>query len=390
MKLTRGLAAAFAFALVFSASAVVQLGEIKDGVNRDDPNFIKASVLVMSRGEMLFSCAGHVAFRMECPAFKLDKCFSYESENIADRIFSFFCGTLKMGLFCAPTEEFLDAYRQEGRGAVQYPMNLPPVVKQRLWRVLDERAAEGANLPYEYLKRGCCVQTAFNILREAIDPIPLDDSKATELPYASIREVFSAEVTPTHPWSMAMLHAICGSGVDRKLRKREKLVVPGDLVEFLRHSTVMGKPVITEKGEELLPVAKVFPRSFFSPMLVSWSLVVLSVLNFFWARPWGDWLFLAFQTAGGVFFTYLVCFSSLPGTTWNWLLVPFNPLPLAFWKWRRRWAFSAAAVLVLWIGSMLLSPQVLTDSAYVVVALAFVPVCLKQTAFVNLMKGHHR
>jgi len=344
---------------------------MNDGVDRSDPNFVKASILIMSRGEVMFSCAGHTAFRLECPTHKLDYCFSYESENIGDRIFAFFYGQLKMGLFAIPTKEFLSGYEDEGRGAMEYEMNLPAAVKTRLWKILDDKAAEGANLPYEYLKKGCCVQTAFNILEDAIAPLPLDSSAAKELPYASIREVFTAEVTPTHPWAMFMLHAICGTGVDQKLTKPKKLVVPDDLIVYLQHSKINGVPVLGE-GKMILPVTKNIPKSFFSPLRLAFVVLLIAVLNFFCRFPCVDWLLLAAQSAAGAFFTYLVCFSSLPGTTWNWLIVPFNLLPTILWKWRRYWALPFALVLLVWIGLMVFSPQVLTDWAYVTLTFAYV------------------
>ena len=359
------LAAAAAIVLPF-----VSAGETND-IDRTDPNFVKASLMIMSRGEVLFSCAGHTCLRLECPTHKLDYCFSYESENIGDRIFSFFCGSLKMGLFAVPTKDFLEQYRKEGRGAVQYPLNLPPEVKVRLWKILDDKAAEGPNLPYEYLKNGCCVQAVYKLLHQAIVPLVIDSSLAKELPYASIREVFSAEVTPTHPWSMFMLHAICGTAVDHELTKTGKLVVPEDLATFLQHSRVAGQ-IIAGEREELVPVTVHVERSFFSPLRLAWMLVALAILNVFWRRRIGDWAFLLAQSVAGAFFMYLVCFSNLPGTTWNWLIVPFNLFPLVFWHWRRYWAWAFAAVLLAWEAFMALWPHRLTDPAYLVIVLAYI------------------
>ena len=55
---------------------------INDGVDRTDPNFATASLVIASPGEELFSCVGHAFIRLECPTFKLDYCFSDESENV--------------------------------------------------------------------------------------------------------------------------------------------------------------------------------------------------------------------------------------------------------------------------------------------------------------------
>jgi len=106
-----------------------------DGVDRADPNFVTASLLVMSPGDELYSCAGHSCIRLECPKFNLDYCFSYESEGVSDKIFTFFMGKLKMGMFAIPTAEYLKLGRESGRGVTQYRLNLPPDAKQRLWKL---------------------------------------------------------------------------------------------------------------------------------------------------------------------------------------------------------------------------------------------------------------
>ena len=86
-----------------------------DGIDRTDPNFVTASLLVMSPGNELYSCAGHSCIRLECPTFNLDYCFSYESESVKEKVLSFFLGKLKMGMFAVPTAEWLKMYEDIGR-----------------------------------------------------------------------------------------------------------------------------------------------------------------------------------------------------------------------------------------------------------------------------------
>ena len=149
------LVALTAFPLVSVAVQSESTALDQDGIDRSNPNFVTASLLVMSPGNELYSCAGHSCIRLECPTFKLDYCFSYESESAKDKILTFFMGKLKMGMFAIPTADYLKTGEEEGRGVMQYRLNLPPDVKQRLWKILDERAAQGVNLPYDYVKRGC-------------------------------------------------------------------------------------------------------------------------------------------------------------------------------------------------------------------------------------------
>lgn len=357
---------------VFAADA----DAFNDGVDRSDPNFVKASLVVTSPGEQLFSCAGHACLRLECPTFKLDNCYSYESEDVRDRVLTFFAGKLKMGMFSIPTPVLLGFYADEGRGVRQYALNLPPEIKQRLWKVLDERVAQGVNIPYDYVSRGCA-WSVLGCLSKASKPLELEPGLWPEKFKMSRREIL-ADAVAEHPWKRFVHQAIIGADVDREEKPEEKVILPSDLVEFLQNARIAGQPVLAKESEELLPVA-VPPSAtpWFTPVIAAILLVILATVNLWLKKPVLDWFFLLMQTVAGAFFTYLVVFSDLPATNWNWQLVPFNLLPLVFWKWRRRWAIAFAGVLTVWEAGMLLSPHRLTDPAYLVIVLAYIVFYLK-------------
>jgi len=62
--------------------------------------------------------------------------------------------------------------------------------------------------------------------------------------------------------------------------------------------------------------------------------LLLAVIELFVPSFWLQALFLTLQMTLGAFLVYLVFCSSLPATTWNWLLIPFNPVTPLLWKWR--------------------------------------------------------
>lgn len=351
----------------FAAEAPVASNE---KVDRSDPNFVSASLVIAAPGGALFSCAGHAFIRLECPRYKLDYCFSYESEPIPDRIFSFFAGRLKMGMFAIPTGEFLKQYENDCRGAVQYKFNLTPEAKQRLWKIMDDKAAEGANLPYDYLRRGCA-WSVLGCIREAILPDKMEIAAWPEK-YAKTRREIASSAVADYKWNQFVLQAIWGSELDREVSNIEKVLIPADLLEFLRATRVNGMPIITDEGVVIKPQMDKVPNPIVTPMIAAALLVLLVVANCFWKKLYLDWMILTFQSVAGVFFTYMVCFSHLPATDWNWLIVPFNPLPLVLWRWRRYWAWPFVAVLVAWEAFMLLSPHQLTDPAYLVLVLAYI------------------
>ena len=342
--------------------------EFNDGIDRTDPKFVKASLMVASPGEELFSCVGHCFIRLECPTFKLDNCFSYESEAPSSRLLTFFAGNLRQGLYAKTTADMLKEYEMDGRGVRQYALNLAPAVKQRLWKTMDECAAKNANLPYDYIARGCA-KSVLDCLRAAVAPGVIEGRPLT----ITQRETFNCELSATHPWNLFILNFIVGVETDTFV----DVVTPRNLLAYLRAATIGGVPVIVGDGEEVLQRKLVVKPSWFSPLVFACLLLALAAVGFAVKSRMIDWLFLSFQTALGSMLVYLSSASALPTACWNWLLVPFNPLPLVFWRGRRRWALGFAALLVAWEAFMLFSPHAKTDPAYCVIALAYIVFYIK-------------
>ena len=87
-----------------------------DTIDRLAPDFVKVSLVVCDPSEVLYSTLGHAALHLQCPTFGLDYIFSYESENVRDKIWTFLKGNLKMGMFAIPVDTFLVPYQLSGRG----------------------------------------------------------------------------------------------------------------------------------------------------------------------------------------------------------------------------------------------------------------------------------
>ena len=347
-----------------------------DGVDRLAPDFVRVSLLVAGPGRELFSCAGHACLRLECPTYDLDYCFSYESERISDRVTAFFRGKLTMGLFAIKTPEFLLEYGKGGRGVMQYELELPPDSKQRLWRLMDSLAEKGANLPYDYMKRGCAL-SVMECLRKSlaghsfeVDPWPPQLS-------GTWREISYARIASHSPWTALALHLIIGTAIDQAFPKMHKVIMPDDLLEVLRAAKVDGKPVAAGEGVELLPQTLDVSPPPIRPIAVALVFLAIALANMKMKNRFVDWAFLALQSSIGIFLVFLVFFSSLPATEWNWNIVVFNPLPLAFWRWRRWWALPYAAVVAIWAGFMVFWPHSLTDPALIVLAISLAVAILR-------------
>lgn len=334
-----------------------------------DENFVIASLIVADPGDVLYSRVGHVALHMKCPTHNLDYVFSYEAEPVKGQVARFLAGKLKMGMFAIPFEEYLNIYRPEGRGVREYRLNLPIEVKQNLWRILDNHLMEGANLPYDYLQRGCAHSTLM-MLKEGLDTIPIQYGEWPEKFNLTRRELTGLQFTE-HPWTWCFLNLIGNGSIDRDCPNEEKVIMPADLVEVLTHATVNGKPLMDADSVQLAPSSRVpHQSSWFTPLLVAIVLLVASVAMFVFRKRWMDYPLLAVQTVLGVASLYLVVCSDLCCTEWSWLLIPFNPLPLIFWHWRHYWALPYAILLAIWSVVMSAYPHQLTDATYIVLAVA--------------------
>jgi len=383
MDLLKHLAKAFALAVCacLPCAGEAVSANLADGVDRSDPNFVKASLIVVGPGASLYSAAGHSCFRMECPTYGLDLCFSYESESAAHRVLAFVAGNLKMGMFAIPTARFLKLYEDEGRSVRQYELQLPPDAKQRLWKVLDDAVAEGADLSYDFIKRGCA-QSTLRYLREAVRPHVLAYPPWPPKYDKTLRELF-ADALWESPWNLFCLQVLVGTDVDADLPKASRVIIPRDLVELLAAATIDGKPVLAGAPTVLTPPTHEPKRPFFTPSMAAGLVLVLVAVGLFTQHVFLNVTLLVSQAVLGAFLSYLVFFSSLPATTWNWLLIPFNPVPLAFWKWREKWALLFVLVIVGWLGFMILSPHKLTDTAFLLLAGALALVYVKESTLAN-------
>lgn len=358
------LLAAFLFASVVAPAE----DAFNDGIDRNAPDFVKASVLIMTPGDELFSCVGHAAIRLECPKFDLDYCFSCESESAKSRVATFLQGALKMGFVAVPTAEFLEPYDHDRRGVRQYALNLPPAVKQRLWQILDAKAAEGVCHPYDYIQRGCA-KAVLDCLKEACAP------KTLTGPVLSItqRETFFRELSESYPWTLFALNALVGTETDTFV----EVVTPGNLLRYLERATLDGIPLLQDTGVEIRPQTTFWYPGSLTPFVTAWIVVALLVGAIFVRSRVLDVAVLSVPSVAGLFLLYLMSASGLPTSCWNWLIVPFNPIPLLAWRGRRYWAVPYAVIIGAWTVCMLLSAHVKTDPTYLVLAVGIALFSLK-------------
>ena len=370
----------FASAQIIDAEGQYVDTTFNDNIDRTAEDFVIASLVIADPGTMLYSVFGHACIRLQCPAFNKDYCFSYESDAIYQNVLSFLAGKLTMGLFAVPIDKYCDLYRNEGRGVYEYRLNLPIKVKRELWRVLDKHLAKSVYLPYDYYHRSCAI-TAKNFIKEALGETKIKYNQSLYDYSYSAKEICK-EHMKNAPWGK-FIYCFIGAGeeIEKPLRGEKQLIVPIDLVKAWQQATVNGKPLLASEPTVLVKGEPQVVDRWFTPMVMVLILLVLSIANIFWKRPYFDWLMIVVQTLVGCGIIYLTCFSDLCCTDWNWLIIVFNPLPIIFWHWRQYWALPYAVVLVLWCIAMAVIAiwgHFIVCWSHIVLGLAFSLIIFKQ------------
>ena len=347
------------------------------GQEIEDEDFVIASLLVAAPGDTLYSCLGHACFRMQCPEHNLDFCFSYEGEPASHQMLRFFKGKLKMGMAAVNSQEYIEAYRKEGRGLKQYRLTLPLEVKRRLWKKLDDKVAQGMDLPYDYLKRGCAV-TCTEILETAVGKDQIAYTQWPEQLKSSTRRELVVKNMKHAPWSLFCLQTIAGTTTDKGCPLLSRIIIPEHLVSVWQHAELEGRKIIASEPEQLIPASSPTPATWCKPWVLALALLILALLSWIVHLPFVDWIHWALQLGIGLFVTYLVCISDIPNCEWSWLIIPFNPLPILLWKWRKTWMPLYVSILIIWTIAMVCWPHILTDWAYIIFATSMAIISIKE------------
>lgn len=355
-----------------------------DTIDRSAEDFVTVSLMIADPGSVFYTVLGHAALRMQCPTFGKDYCFSYESEDFTNRILDFLIGKLRMGLFATPTADYCAYYAKAGRGVKEYKLNLPPVAEQNLWYLLDQEVAKGTQLDFDYYNRGCAI-TCVRFVREALNR-KMINYPAYLTQYSPTARELGKKHTENARWTLFYWGFIAGEDVSQPLHGDRQLLIPEDLVRAWQQATIDGKPLISEAPNMLVEGKPQRADGWLTPWMAMLALLMLATANLFWNKPYGDWIMLAIQTSLGVILVYLMYFSNLCCTSWNWLLIPFNPLPAIFWYWRKYWSITYAGILIIWcvvMTAIAFWGHVLVDWSHILLVMAWTVVVIKQAPFIK-------
>ena len=341
-------------------AATVSLDNLPD-------DFVEASVVIASPGTKLYTVLGHASIRMRCPQYKMDYVFSYEAEDATSHALRYLAGKLRMGVRIIPTDTFVDSYKEDGRSVTEYKLNLPIEVKQHLWQMLDE-GVKMRDVPYDFLRHGCAL-SVLQWLIQATEGNMVFAPWGDEIRNKSRKEIACGAME--NRWHRFIFSTIVGGDayyIDSDVTG--KVVVPVQLIEVLSRAEAYGKPILTGEPHYLCQGEAEKHQTPFSPLVVGVLILLLAIGNVWLRNKYLHGTLLVAQTTAGVIFTYLLLLSDLPCTQWNWLFVPFNPIPVMCWKWKDRIGTPFAVMTLAWAAGIALYPHQLVEPAHILMGLS--------------------
>lgn len=304
----------------------------------DSSDFVKASVIVSTPTDIIYSSMGHCALRMECPSEDLDYCFSLEMNAQPGDYLKFFNGDADASVRAIPTSDYISEYQKDGRGIKQYELSLTHHEKQLLWKNLDEEMMKPPHLKFNYLNTNC-VMMVIIMVQNALISEHIDYGK---LPwYATTNNGDCVRhLTGSTPWYEFLYITLFGSNCDEYFALEYRMS-PLSLVEVFGNAQIVDdsgarRPLFKSAPIELahqthfVKASPITPRILFSVLLVIVVLITIGEWCWGWKKAAKvlDAVLLTIQFFVGLALTYTSTVSHLFVTRWNWYLIPCNPLPL--------------------------------------------------------------
>ena len=332
----------------------------------DSSNFVTVSLLVTTPTDNLYSVFGHATLRMECPIHQLDYVFTFESDTDVGTFMTGVAGKAIARYVAVPTQEFLSQVKKEGRGSTQYELALTLHEKQDLWRLLDEDMVRGGYQHFNLLLTNCLSSSMIKV-RECLHDEYIDWGEP-QFPYTLCNGDYFRYTVRNHPWVEFLFVTVMGTIYDKytqtDLRLAPELVVPMmQQAQIVNLKTGERRAMLTGKSETLVEAVVMPKPSVITPMWVFGVLLALAILitvaehlfKLTFVPRTFDAILLLWQTFLGFLLLFVTFYSELFGSTWNWYLIVFNPIPALLWlccrkrSWYRHVWIMYAIILILFL-----------------------------------------
>ncbi len=337
------------------------------------------SLLTCAAGEEIYSLFGHSAIRVEIPAIGVDEVYNYGMFDFAapNFILRFALGKTDYQLGRNAFPYFAAEYAYLGRAVWQQILNLTPVEKERLLKLLEVNyLPPNRTYRYNFFYDNCATRPRDLIERCLEEPLVYYQDMTDTHTGTTFRDLLHL-YSKGHPWSRFGMDLCMGPLADREISRRTMMFVPFHVQEEFRTARVVypeggSRPLVAREGV-LVPVQRVEkPGEGFTPLHAALLLLAATLAVTLYGYRHGRSLWgvdvILFSAAGlaGCILAFLAIFSQHPAVSPNYLLFVFHPLhllclPCALKRVARhklsRYMLANAIVLTLFILLWAIIPQ---------------------------------
>lgn len=346
---------------------------------RQTEDFVNVSLCIAepTRWQDDFSgITGHAWLRLQCPIFDLDYCFSYETLMEDGELIHLLRNDMIMGLFTIPTNEYIQSYQKWNRAVHEYSLNLPADAKVRLWKIMDQHAAEGTELSHDMVKRGCTLSIV-HFIKQSLGEKEIVYAKWPEVFKKTRYEIILNELQ-AYPWIQIMSEFTSDNRFKKTCTNEEKLIIPHYLAEAWEQANIDGTPLLQYKGDLVRGSTETIAETKCTPIRVAIALLILTICFAFCKWPYWDWIVLGLQAILGVLICTVLTESAFGQDEAMVLAIVINPFPALLWQWRKYWSLWYALLIGIWLVAVNIIPSLAVNMTFQILACCIMLTFLKE------------
>ncbi len=309
------------------------------------------SLLTCAPGELVYELEGHTGLRFRTSTTDIVVNWGLFDFNSPGFIYRFVRGETDYTVGAAPTEWFLNQYRNQGRSVTEQVLNLTPTEALRLQQLVADNMQNNPVYRYNYVKDNCSLRP-LRLIEKALAPdsIHFTDTVAAGTTFRSMMTDFHR----SYPWYQFGIDLALGSGIDYRITTAEAAFAPVTL-QKLAASAIITTPdgnrrfvsatetivAGTPGGVALPPTPWYLTPVFFAYVLLTLTIAVtlFDIARRRVSRLFDALMFGIYGIAGCVI-AFLVFISSHEATSPNLIILWLNPfcllVPLCLWSRRGR------------------------------------------------------
>ncbi len=294
-----------------------------NGIQADNKNQFKISILTIGEGSDLVDAFGHSAIRVRNLNKTIDEVFNFGvyDFNAPNFILNFIKGRPQYKLDTESYFDFTQKYIYEERYIIEQELNLDKNSTNQIIKLLSENLKE-PNYTYDYLKDNCATRVADiivvrlnNIFNEkSLYNLDKNDEINSQSNY-TFRKLIHSKISE-NTWGALGIDICLGAIIDKDISLRETFFLPEYIMNFLtdfenKNSNLVTKKIIYEplnrtRYSENIP-SPLFVISFLSIIFIIISIIDFKNAN--WTKLM-DYIIFGFTGLIGILVIYLWFFSN--------------------------------------------------------------------------------